>query len=285
MTDLGQHANRLLEVLHERPPMAGERLLSDMDWASHGVSHPYGIFITGRCGSTWLTSLLAETSLAGRPEELFNSDVATYEPDNQRGIRHYLASAVQRHGRNGRFGLQVDAARLRDLDPMIDFGAMFGGPASTSFVLYRRDLFSQAWSWIAARQSGIWHDQNQGERPTVSSLRITDAMLVEEIARLRSAEEFLIERLSAWGVEPHFIDYESLVAETGTVLSWMLATLGINPVAAPPLGSGGTRKLGYADKDAALGAFMQRHPRLAQELQRNRFGVPSTEVPALATTR
>jgi hypothetical protein len=48
-------------------PPAGAGLFRSPDWDRLDVAVPYIIFMTGRCGSTWLTHLLRASNLCGAP--------------------------------------------------------------------------------------------------------------------------------------------------------------------------------------------------------------------------
>ena len=52
----------MLSLFDDSAALADEPLQAqDVDWTGLGVEKKYIIFMTGRCGSTWLTHLLADT--------------------------------------------------------------------------------------------------------------------------------------------------------------------------------------------------------------------------------
>ena len=63
----GARMIRLADCFPNAPP--GAPPTREFDWARSCVALPYVIFITGRCGSTLLTHLLAESGLCGNPDE------------------------------------------------------------------------------------------------------------------------------------------------------------------------------------------------------------------------
>src|SRR5580658_2414201 len=85
------------------------------DWARSGVALPYVIFITGRCGSTLLTRLLAASGLCGNPDEFFNEEqmIDRAREWQTSDFRAYFRAAVRHTVTNRRFGFEIDPFRFQ----------------------------------------------------------------------------------------------------------------------------------------------------------------------------
>ena len=278
--DLLKTVGQSLESLHP------EVLLRDFDWSARGITHPYVIFMTGRCGSTWLTSLLKGTGLVGNPDEFLNAHVAGHNPKSPRnGLEGYFEYLSANESSNGRFGLEVDSTRLKETEPLIEWNTVFSTQVTTTFFLYRRDLLSQAWSWVSAKKSGIWHIRTGSEKSERKTETIpTHAELRKEMVRIRTGEEFLEGFFLRHGYRPFRIAYESLVAEQTVTTTTILRMLGISEMhveAVAQAGGGSLTKLGYSDKQRILAEFNCRHRNAMDAIDRDRFGIGSADLAKL----
>jgi len=283
-TNMGAHLKNLLSAVGElRPADRGRALLSDFDWQSHGVSHPYIIFMTGRCGSTWLTSLIRKTGLAGNPDEFFNANVARCQASTDGGLPGYLSSLAQRQSMNGRFGLQIDAARLRDIQAAIDWQTVFPSSRVNTFFLYRRNILAQAWSWASAKKTGLWHLQASQETagPSASEASPDSAELVTQMVRIRKDEQFMEEFFSTQGYEPYYLDYESLRCELDLEMRTILRILSLDYAEAhePPTENEQTvRRIEYTEKSRVLSDFSALHRQALSILRRRRLKISPEEI-------
>jgi LPS sulfotransferase NodH len=288
MIETGHMGRVLLDEVGERPvdPMEDGPRLAQYDW--RGVS-PYLMFFTGRCGSTWLSTLLASTGLAGNPQEFFNESVVHYEPVVASSLRGYLDQMVARYSSAGRFGAQVDADRIREIGGLIDWPTVFP-VARPSFFLYRRDLLAQAWSWVSARKTDQWHtSQGVPPRPEWQDAQTkpdlpTPRELIDEMVRLRRNEEALERFFDRHGYRPHYLDYEALATDPATTVAAILRHLGATPEEireAPPGTAVGHDQLKYGDKAHALSDFAYSHAAPLATLNRNRTIITSDELAGL----
>jgi LPS sulfotransferase NodH len=218
----------LLASVHEAQLTPDAPLIGDFDWEQEGVTQPFLVLFTGRCGSTWLTSLIRETGLVGAPEEFLNADVATQLAANDcSGLSSYFNDVVRRFTVRGRFGIQIDPTRLSELDGVIDVGQLFGNGRAAVFYMFRRDILAQAWSWASAKRSGKWHSR-EGETQRIA---MPDPPVIEDIARevirLRQSEEYLLRFMRTNGMNAFPIEYESLVTETMGTLTGIFSWMGI----------------------------------------------------------
>lgn len=281
---MGRHAELLLQAVGEPAADSNNPLLSDFDWAGHGVSHPYIIFMTGRCGSTLLTSILQETGLVGNPREFFNEQVARYESDGAQGLHGYLSTLTQKETSCGRFGIEIDSTRLRDIEGLIDWSSVFPSPSTRTLFLYRSSLPAQAWSWVSARKSGLWHARAHGKHsgPSVSEALPTEHELVQEIIRIRRDEEYLQRFFGRYGYQPYYIDYESLLTDIDTETRTILRILSVDcdnisneQITAD---NKAVAKIRYVEKNRALAEFNSKHANALSVLRKNRFHISVGEL-------
>jgi LPS sulfotransferase NodH len=281
---IGILANKLLENVRQPvPDVAAGPVLRGFDWDAHGVTNPYVIFMTGRCGSTWLTTVLKNTGLAGHPLEYFNGDIAQREVRGAVGLEQYFASVVERDTREGRFGLEIDAVRMQQVEPLLDWNGVFPPDRVATFFLHRRDILAQAWSWVAAAKTGIWHlraNKNFVQVPK-DTTPPTHAELAAEIVRIRKGEEYLEAFFDRSGYAPFYLDYELLMTELATEVATILRLLGWDEeriAAAPIAEQGATSKLSYSERHAVLADFNHRYRDVMAQVRRDRFGVGSAEL-------
>ncbi|CAI9417448.1 Stf0 family sulfotransferase [Nocardioides sp. T2.26MG-1] len=262
------HKDRLVAV-------TGGGRLDAMDW---GDVQPYVMFMTGRCGSTWLTELLAATGLAGNPDEWLNPDRATHSRALAGSLPGYFANLVGQQSSGGRFGMQVDAVRLRDTLPVVEWDRVFPSVSTPTFFLYRRDIAAQAWSWVHARKSGIWHSTSPAreDRPEYAP---TMRELADEVVLLRRQEEYLASFWAEHGYEPMFIEYETLAADPAVTVAGILRHLGVaEDEIAGHLAVAETKveRLTYdASRERELRTFRYGNMTVLAALERDRFGVGS----------
>ena len=285
---LGALCQQLLETVRQESPTEGEPpLLRSFDWHEHGIKQPYLIFMTGRCGSTWLTNLLRKTRLVGNPDEFLNADVARYKiKPGQSGLQEYFSGVVRTESMHGRFGLQVDPLRLVQSQAIIDWPAVFPTAGTQCFYLYRQDLLAQAWSWVVAQRSGYWHAN--GQFTDVAQNRSldyvpTERQLAEEMVRIRATEEQLDAFFVRFGYKPQYIPYESLLSELSTQLSLIFLKLGLDEEIGPVIeglqsASPGIDKLKYNQKQRILAEFSITHAAVMNDLHVARFRSSSAQL-------
>jgi LPS sulfotransferase NodH len=276
----------LMSVGEPIPEDAGPPVLSDVQWQSLGITHPYVIFMTGRCGSTWLTSMLKNTGLVGNPGEFFNGDVAKRECRDTRGLTEYFSSVVARESTNGRFGIEIDSIRLQQIESLINWPSVFNAGHVTTFFLYRYDILAQAWSWVSAKKSGIWHLRTHVKSESIRRQDSvpTEADLVKEILRIRKNEEWLEEFFSKQGYRPHYLAYESLVTELATEVTVILKLLSVecSSISEPSVPKiPAVSKIQYEAKHDLLAQFSCKHKEAMSMLRRDRFGTTSSQLSEL----
>lgn len=263
------HDKRLLEA-------TGEGRIEAVDW---GDVQPYVMFFTGRCGSTWLTELLAATRVVGNPREWLNSNVAKYSGALADSLPGYFSNIVEKSSSGNHFGIQVDPVRLKDTRLLVDWEAAFPAARTVTFFLYRRDLVAQAWSWVHARKSGNWHSTDPARAVANPDHTPTMRELADEMVALRRREEYLFTFWAEHGYEPRFIEYETLATDPSATVATILCDLGVpTPEMMERIGGGETKskRLTYDDsKTRVVSEFARLNLAALTALDRDRFGVGS----------
>lgn len=267
------HTKALIEV-------AGPGKVERFDW---GAIQPYVMFITGRCGSTWLTKLLRATGLAGYPREWFNSEVAPWAGVHTDSLPDYFKQVVLAHSSDERFGIQIDPSRLSATSSLIDWPSVFKPESTPTFFLYRRDILSQAWSWVQAVGTGVWHvgertegDVGDGDIPDYAPMMLEVA---EQIVELRRQEEHLFAFWDEHGYQPHFIEYAALAADPLGTVADILAVLDVPgdaiEAAIQAASQIESKQRSYENRSAWLAKFSSLNEAPLAALSQDRFGVSS----------
>jgi LPS sulfotransferase NodH len=259
----------------------------DVNWHALGVEHRYIIFMTGRCGSTWLTHLLADSGLCGQPEELFNEDVARYymQKNQLATLRQYLPHAIRCYSHNRRFGLEINPLRFNYIGNLIRFNECFLGNATVCFWMTRRDCLSQAYSFVSAKRTGRWHVMSNAVK-LVDNVEeaVTDQALWREIFLILEQEAYMMGAFSRLGIAPIPLTYEELVTDKYSVVMGVMAALGIEWTATAaylPKIHDKTSQLQYDKKNAILGSFVARNWKIWETILKHRDAPPLNDTRAL----
>jgi LPS sulfotransferase NodH len=269
-------------------PPADASPLRNFDWAQSGVGLPYVIFITGRCGSTLLTHLLAKSGLCGNPDEFFNEEriVDLAKEWGTTDFTGYFHSVVAHSASNQRFGFEIDPFRFQQLRGLIAFPDIFLPSGSVSFWMTRRDIVSQAWSYAKAKKTGLWHRFADGseKRLPVSGApgdAIDDAEWWREIILVLTAERLMEDYFAASGIVPYRLDYEMLVADRQRTVVRVLQALFCGPEEiAQNLGprADHTERNHYDDWPRAMIEFCERYRGELARVEGYRTGVDIDEL-------
>lgn len=257
------------------------------DWDALGIAVPYVVFMTGRCGSTWLMHLLRDTGLCGTPHEFFNEGgIASW---NRRigaaSVGAYIEGLARRYGSSGRFGFEIDVWRFFQLHPYLDFNRSFPSGRTVFLWMTRRDILAQAYSFATAKASGRWH-VFRGTNPEAATPDApADVAIWQEIHRLLLRERRMTAFFAAQELRVHSIAYEDLVADRRMVLLRVLDLLGCPldaALAAAETGEDRTERNAHAGKHTLLAGFAHRHRALLERVtaERDSFD-PDTLAPLL----
>ncbi|MFN9242353.1 MAG: Stf0 family sulfotransferase [Cyanobacteriota bacterium] len=209
---------------------AGSQLRESIDWKGLAIKSPYIIFITGRCGSTLLTTLISETRLAGSPQEFLNFDAASRLNDSIKAqtVTAYLHHLASSKSFGGFFGFEIDWTQLRFFAPLVDFDKLFPSDTTKSLYMTRRDIVSQAWSFATAKKTGLWHKKTS-ELWTDAHRQLPvlcDDDIWSEIFLILDAEKQLEYFFQAHDIHPMRFDYEGLISDKRAVVGEVLLHIG-----------------------------------------------------------
>ena len=227
---------RIADLFPGTPP--GTPPLKEFDWARSGVALPYVIFVTGRCGSTLLTHLIAESGLAGNPDEFFNEEriVDLARELHTTNFAAYFRTVVRHSVTNRRFGFEIDPFRFQQLRELVSFPEIFAPRRTVFFWMTRRDIVSQGWSFAKAKKTGLWHRFADGSEKRLHEPRhvprgetIDDAEWWREIILVLKGERNMEDYFAAAGITPHRLDYEMLVSDRRRTVVSVLRALSCGP--------------------------------------------------------
>lgn len=123
----------------------------------------YIILFTPRSGSSWLTELISNKKILGKPSEWFNPDLMQSAMNGFQqpchNIYDYCKILQDRHkSPEGFFGAELTATHLSLLQDLVDVDSVFMQPR---YVLQLRgNIVSQAVSLFLATETGFFHASN-----------------------------------------------------------------------------------------------------------------------------
>lgn len=188
------------------------------------ATRSYFICFTVRSGSSLLCQLLADTGLAGRPEEHFYHNIS---PDNPHGdpIADYastIADALKSYTTaNGVFGSKIGGGYWRDFTRrLLDIETLAGLPLREALDrcfpglryihLTRRNRVRQAVSHWLAIQSGRWSSQHIATNPSPQYDFVAIDTLLQELA---FREAVWADYFARNGIIPLQLVYEDFVQQ------------------------------------------------------------------------
>lgn len=183
-----------------------------------GLERTYVIVMTGRCGSTWLATALAQLRYFGNPLEYFSEEGLPYywTYDAPQPLRTVFRGILTRHSRHATFGFKINPQRLFWLGELIDVARTFSPPETAWIDMRRWNLVKQAFSFAVAKRSGLWHIFTDRPAPRSQSrspdpLQISDKEVWRELLFIRKQETSIDSFYLQHGIEPLRIWYEELL--------------------------------------------------------------------------
>lgn len=195
-----------------------------------GLQNAYCILITGRCGSTLLTKLIKSIGLFGNPDEFFSEDYLPYLIRNAGSSEWPLVlnEAIKLGTMGSVFGFQIDAIRLRRINPFMDLESAICDTNAPLPCLYmrREDVFGQAYSYTIAKKTSIWHEyaidakQNDGSSKdyfvadlTIKDIKLLCKDIIKDACIILQNEEYIENLLSKRQHRVATLTYEQLVTD------------------------------------------------------------------------
>lgn len=209
-------------------------------WREKNVDHAYCILITGRCGSTLLGKIISNLDLFGTPDEYFTEEMLPHLVERYKtaSLSKILANVLATSKRNNIFGFQIDPLRLEWLLEYWDLRQAVADGSLSLATMRRYDLLSQAYSYLASKETGIWHilsnDVSIATSNSAELLRSRDQSTLRVFARRLFIELHLIlnseSRITAFtkstGVKTAGVTYEEFISDRFSCLYKLLRGLG-----------------------------------------------------------
>lgn len=207
--------NPIINVLQERqvelPPTA---LDLSVDLREHGVTQPYIIVMTGRCGSTWLASALSKVPGYANPLEYFTEEGLPYywKYDGPQSFKDVFLGIASKYSDRGRFGFKINPHRLLWLNHLVDLAKTFPSNNTAWIDMRRLNLVKQALSFVKAKKSGVWHRYKGSSQATSGQdcYDITELDLWREILYIVEAEQLIEKFYNQSNISPLRIWYEEI---------------------------------------------------------------------------
>ena len=207
--------------------------IGNLNWAEYGIESGYVMFITGRCGSTWLTHLIEDSGLCGAPHEFFSSDSMSYfnKSIQATSFPQYFETVLKKFCKGGRFGFQINVQNLPYLEELVDVTSLFPAGHRTYFWMTRQDILSQAYSFARAKKSGHWHSFEYDNKSYSigapnAELHLNDLSIWKEVLLLVSQERQFDAYAREHGLTFMPINYEQMVTDRSMVALNVLTSLG-----------------------------------------------------------
>lgn len=123
----------------------------------------YLILFTPRSGSSWLTDIITQQKILGRPTEWFNPDLIQSAMNGLSrktyNIHEYCQELQNTHkSPEGYFGAELTASHLSLLTDLVDIQSTFNNPAY--ILLLRKNIIAQGISLHLATTTGYFHATN-----------------------------------------------------------------------------------------------------------------------------
>ncbi len=214
----------------------------------------YLIWFSQRVGSTMLTQALEDTSIAGRPREWLEDPAgqglpAKYGVADAVQLRDFFwREAATSNGVMGaKYGMSADSHReltalfagvipgVVDADGRKAWAAVF--PSCKHVFMTRRNKLRLAVSWLRAIRSQEWHRPNRADTvfgeapPRTSAADLLDRYdhdgLEYLLSGINQQEADMQDQFDRWGVVPHTVVYEDLVADYEATVRHLLDFLEI----------------------------------------------------------
>ena len=183
----------------------------------------YVIFFTPRSGSSWLTQMLVDTNLLGKPLEWFNpshieENMASLAVNS---IDGYLTKIIDTESTNGIFGIELTSIHFEKYLGNEIFLEHFKNDTKYIF-LYRHDVIAQAVSLWKAVESNLFHSVEGGKQ---KDLEFAPEKIKQWTRHILEQEEKLNQIFATLGIKPIKISYEYLVSNPEAAISLIASNL------------------------------------------------------------
>ncbi|MGI9212027.1 MAG: Stf0 family sulfotransferase [Methylococcaceae bacterium] len=260
--------SRLLDIFAHQESAAHERFDAADKQAMRALPakarSEYLIAFTPRSGSSWLTSLLVDTRLAGQPEEWLNPNhlpgiLSTHPckdlPSYVRRIRRLMLSRKRRT-----FGMECSWFQWR---LYLESNQQRVAPFAFDHYIYwtRRDLLGQALSLYKATETGYFHSTTGKKESPSTEIVFDDGKIWDWMLHICQQEYGWQTYFQKRNIEPLNLCYEDLWSNTELTLTRLLSHIAPEQplatviAAAQAAKSKHTKLDGSATRDIKLGFY------------------------------
>ena len=259
-----------------------------------GVTRCYAILMIGRTGSTWLASALEQVPGAGHPQEYFSDEgLLTFGRGlDGRSLPEFFLNLVEKYREGEVFGFKIDPDRLLWLSKYVDVRRTFNLDNSFWIDMRRWNIVHQAFSFVRAKKTGVWHDfgvtANGAQNTTFiegADLKIADTEIFRFIKHIIRAERDADAFFAASDIIPPEIFYEEIYDDKIGLVLRILHKIDANRNW-PKLGAriGKTKKLANDDNLLEMELFVRRNIGVVSQVMDARKTITLGEFDALTVT-
>ena len=228
--DMPRFQRQWRALLNGRRAPAGEerQRIAPRRYAPWRPALTYFVCSTPRAGGGLLCEALANTGLAGQPDDFFEPETARVLAARwgERPFSAYLERALEEGATpNGVFGARLTPAGLHLLRREVDIVRAF--PNLRCVWIARRDRLRQATSWIRARQTGVWARMAGEPAPATPRGRLDPRELARCLVEIEAQERAWQAWFVGAGVTPIRVAYEELAADYEGTARRVVRQLGI----------------------------------------------------------
>ncbi len=192
------------------------------------VTNNYVLCFTNRCGSNWLSALLAATDLVGHTDEFFNAPRFIRTSENTKATSFSQAfynqatSKLEQKPDSFITKLSWDQlfffAKTRIIPDMM--------PNAQYILMHRRNVAAQALSMLVAEQTGQWTSNfNSGKHGKRNLDAITDEEIQHTIDEITFKYQQFWRFFATFGIQPVEIYYEDIIENPLSEVSRLVAEL------------------------------------------------------------
>jgi LPS sulfotransferase NodH len=188
---------------------------------------------TNRCGSNYLSHLLATTGAFNEAGEFFNAPTVLQHA-RAFGLRSLPAYVAHLPNLLRDTGWIVAKAGVDQLVMLADAGILDGLAGRLAFLLLERnDRLGQAISRVIAAQTGRFTTEQDAQIPD-DALVYASADIEDQITIINQENALFYAFFAANGIAPIHTSYETVLADPGTVVDAVAAAMQTGPLTGHP---------------------------------------------------
>ena len=205
----------------------------------------YLILFTPRSGSSWLTDLITQQKILGRPAEWFNPDLMQSAmnglPKHTHNIYEFCQELQNTHkSRENYFGAELTATHLSMLSDLINIQQVFNQPSY--IVLLRRNIVAQGISLFLATETGFFHSTNTINKD--NQLQYNEKKIKKWINEILNDEKYIHRFIEKNQLNPLYIWHEDIKENTEESIQTIINHITGNKLNLEPITESEHKKIG-----------------------------------------